>query len=61
MTAGPQARLESILERLDAASDQGTLQEITEDLRDHFRIRHIVYHWVSAAGQQYGVGTYAPA
>jgi len=27
-------------------------------LRDHFGIAHLVYHWVSADGEQYGCGTY---
>ncbi len=30
-------------------------------LRDQFQIDHVVYHWVSADGEQYGFGTYDPA
>lgn len=36
------------------------MQTAIEALRDAFGVSHMVYHWVSAAGQQYGCGTYAP-
>lgn len=29
-------------------------------LRDHYGVDHLVYHWVSANGEQYGCGTYDP-
>jgi DNA-binding CsgD family transcriptional regulator len=29
-------------------------------LRDFYLVDHIVYHWVSSAGEQYGCGTYSP-
>ncbi|WP_085877616.1 helix-turn-helix transcriptional regulator [Roseisalinus antarcticus] len=35
------------------------LQDIAQQLRDHFGVLHCVYHWVSADGQQYGCGTYS--
>ncbi|MEM1303065.1 MAG: autoinducer binding domain-containing protein [Pseudomonadota bacterium] len=34
------------------------LQAVSENLRDFFRVDHLVYHWVSAAGEHYGCGTY---
>lgn len=61
MSAVRQASMDAILEGLDAASELSALQEVIEGLRDLFRVDHMVYHWVSAAGDQYGCGTYAPA
>ncbi|MGB0797902.1 MAG: helix-turn-helix transcriptional regulator [Planktomarina sp.] len=49
------------MERLEAASELADLQQSSEDLRDLLGIDHVVYHWVSASGQQYGCGTYQPA
>jgi len=37
------------------------MQQVIECLRALLRVDHMVYHWVSAAGEQYGCGTYAPA
>lgn len=61
MTLAPQMRLDSLLSMLESASEPADLQHIIEGLRDYFRIDHMVYHWVSAAGDQYGCGTYDPA
>lgn len=47
-----------VLERLQAAGQLDDLQTIVAELRDHWRVDHCVYHWVSADGQQYGCGTY---
>ncbi|MBV1867341.1 MAG: LuxR family transcriptional regulator, partial [Marinosulfonomonas sp.] len=35
------------------------LQASTEQLRDHYGIAHIVYHWVNSAGERFGAGTYS--
>nr|WP_239113225.1 LuxR family transcriptional regulator [Shimia biformata] len=35
------------------------MQAVIEALRDHFRVDHLVYHWVDSAGDQYGCGTYS--
>ena len=51
--------LNAILEELERASDPADLQIIAENIRDHFGIDHIVYHWVSSSGEQYGCGTYS--
>ena len=53
--------LEHILEDLERAEELGALQEATERIRDHYRIDHVVYHWVDSAGEQYGCGTYSDA
>lgn len=60
MTLAPQLRLDSLLSTLEDASEPADLQYIIEDFRDYFRIDHMVYHWVSASGDQYGCGTYDP-
>ena len=52
--------LEQILETLEAAAVPEDMQTAIEALRDIFGVSHMVYHWVSAAGQQYGCGTYSP-
>lgn len=56
-----QGNLNAILERLEQASDPDALQRIAENLRDHFEIDHLIYHWVSSSGEQYGCGTYPEA
>lgn len=53
-------RLDTILASLENAAEPDHLQEICIALRDHLGVSHIVYHWVSAAGDQYGCGTYSP-
>ncbi|MDQ2094683.1 helix-turn-helix transcriptional regulator [Rhodalgimonas zhirmunskyi] len=55
------AQLDSILEALEGASDHDALQAVSEQLRDHFRVDHLVYHWVSSSGDQYGCGSYPDA
>ena len=53
--------LDTILEALEKADSLAGLQMATERLRDHYRINHVVYHWVDSAGDQYGCGTYSDA
>ncbi len=60
MNVAPPRRLEPILTSLEEARDRDDLQAVIVDFRDYFRIDHLVYHWVSADGDQYGCGTYAP-
>lgn len=53
--------LEAFLERLEAARSLADLQSVVVGLRDALGIAHVVYHWVSSDGEQYGCGTYDPA
>lgn len=55
---GMQANLRHLLMTLDRATELSALQDSIVDLRDHFGVAHMVYHWVSADGEQYGCGTY---
>ncbi|MAB08082.1 MAG: LuxR family transcriptional regulator [Rhodobacteraceae bacterium] len=49
------------LERLERAERLEDLQAVSEALRDLYKVDHLIYHWVSASGEQYGCGTYDPA
>jgi DNA-binding CsgD family transcriptional regulator len=60
MSATPPVRLETLLEVLEHASDLEALQRLIEQFRDLLSVDHMVYHWVSGAGEQYGCGTYSP-
>ncbi len=51
--------LNTILEGLEASTSLEGLQTAAESLRTHFATDHVVYHWVDAAGEQYGCGTYS--
>ncbi|SIO40800.1 regulatory protein, luxR family [Rhodovulum sp. ES.010] len=51
--------LESYLDRLQQATTLEDLFLATENLRDHYGVSHVVYHWVSSVGEQYGAGTYS--
>lgn len=55
---GSKTGLEEILVALERSDTLEALQTATEDLRDFYRIAHVVYHWVDSAGDQYGCGTY---
>ncbi|MGX9351231.1 helix-turn-helix transcriptional regulator [Shimia sp. W99] len=58
---GMMQRREHILEELEHAQELDALQIAIEELRDNFGVDHMVYHWVSANGDQYGCGTYSDA
>ncbi len=51
--------VEMILEDLEYATGVEDLQRLIEALRDHFGVDHMIYHWVSSNGDQYGCGTYS--
>jgi DNA-binding CsgD family transcriptional regulator len=53
--------LDEFCDHLDKAATRDDLQRLITDLRDHYRIAHLVYHWVNSNGEQYGVGTYPRA
>lgn len=50
--------MEGILHALEQADTLDALQDVMVALRDHYDVAHIAYHWVDAAGDQYGCGTY---
>ena len=50
--------LDTFYERMEGAATQDDLTSITFDLRDHYDVAHVVYHWVNSDGEQYGAGTY---
>ena len=52
---------EQFAERLEQATTLEDMQARSEDLRDLLKLEHVVYHWVSSSGEQYGCGTYATA
>ena len=60
MTGRPdKGRLDEILAELEQATEFARLQSASEKLRDLLEVDHLVYHWVSSSGEQYGFGTYS--
>ena len=59
MTASSDVR--PFLQRLEEAADLEDLQRLIPDLRDALGVRHVVYHWISVDGGQFGFGSYDPA
>ncbi|WP_238364883.1 helix-turn-helix transcriptional regulator [Mesobacterium pallidum] len=51
--------LEDILSRLETSRSHEDLKNRILELRDYYGVAHMIYHWVSAAGEQTGVGTYS--
>ena len=51
-------KLEQILEALEQAGTREALQHASIALRAHYRVGHVFYTWVDAAGAEYGCGTY---
>ncbi len=51
--------LEDFIEQLQRAKALEDLQSATEELRDHYAVAHIVYHWVNSVGERFGCGTYS--
>ena len=45
---------------MEQASALDDIQALIVQLRDEFQVKHAVYHWLSADGEQYGFGTYDP-
>lgn len=52
--------LDTFLQALEQADALDQIQDLIVGLRDTFQVDHVVYHWVSADGEQYGFGTYDP-
>ena len=55
------AQLDTILAEMEACTGPDGLQRAIVALRDLFGVRHMVYHWVDSAGDQFGCGTYSDA
>ncbi len=53
-------QLDTLIGRLECAETLDELQAVITELRDRLGVDHIVYHWVSSSGEQYGCGTYDP-
>ena len=53
--------LDNILRRLETADGIDGMQSSIVELKDHFEIDHMMYHWVIANGEQFGIGTYSQA
>lgn len=57
---GKLLNLDHFLHKLEQAEAPEDMQALLLALRDLLGISHVVYHWVSADGEQYGFGTYGP-
>ncbi len=53
--------IEQFLRALEQADGTEAIQAAVVALRDNLAVDHLVYHWVSTDGEQYGFGTYDPA
>lgn len=53
--------LDRALALIEGAQGLADLQGAVIALRDGLGVSHVIYHWVSAEGEQYGCGTYDPA
>lgn len=52
------AKKETLLGFLRGANSLEAFQSATEQVRDHYGVRHTVYHWVNSEGERFGAGTY---
>jgi len=52
--------MSAFLGRVEQARGLDDIQTLIVALRDQYRVDHVVYHWVSSDGEQYGCGTYDP-
>ncbi len=52
-------KLENILFELEQAASLEGMQSVSEALKEHYQVDHLVYHWVDSSGDQYGCGTYS--
>ena len=53
--------LEKLLCQLEQTTNLEGLQDLILKLRDYYEVDHIVYHWISTDGEQYGCGSYPPS
>ncbi len=54
------AKLDQFLKDLEQANELSEIQPLVMKLRDWFGVDHVVYHWVSSDGEQFGFGSYPP-
>ena len=59
LATGTPGQLEEFIGRLQSAKALEDLQTATEELRDLYRVDHVVYHWVNSEGERFGAGTYS--
>ena len=52
-------KLEDMRDLIREATELETLQRSVEQLREHYAVNHVVYHWVNSAGERYVAGTYS--
>lgn len=52
--------LSAFLEQVELARGLDDIQSLILALRAQYQVDHVVYHWVSSDGEQYGCGTYDP-
>lgn len=50
--------LNDFFRRLETAETLEEVHALSLELRDHYQIDHLVYHWISADGEPYGFGSY---
>ena len=53
--------LNTFLSNLESVTRLDQIQDLIVGLRADLAVDHVVYHWISVDGQQYGFGTYDPA
>ena len=58
---GTELDLGQILKDLENTSTLDELGSVAIRLRDFLKVEHLTYHWVDAAGDQYGYTTYSDA
>ncbi|SEN05631.1 regulatory protein, luxR family [Loktanella fryxellensis] len=52
--------LNTFLSNLESVTRLDQIQDLIVGLRDELAVDHVIYHWISVDGQQYGFGTYDP-
>lgn len=51
------ATLETLLSYLHAADSHEAIRTAVEKVRDHYRVLHAAYRWVTSEGERFGAGT----
>lgn len=60
MCATMRNKLNRFLQELETTDRLDQIQGLILSLRDVLCVDHVVYHWISVDGEQYGFGTYSP-